>query len=349
MDENSYREYRQNLVAKLDEYYQSADLFRVIELLENSELDFDLCMELTRTYINVANQSGDPYSLYQKATLLLDKNATAGRDDPRWLFYKGYILFRQGLITDALSRFERALSFASVEHGQLFSNLVLMTQKSRDEISLGSFKSLDDENKALLDSHIEKNFGAFEKLCSFSNVDVYTIAANEKHDYSLLVTSGLSSKALAAEEGLTEHLEICLALPKDYRFDRDPEGSFEVFMFIEIAKHLICSSDYTGFGYFIKRDASFSKRTAFTGAMLCALGDYSTAAQSFKNAKGEDVIFYELLPLRPMEVAYRESHSAYELLDLFKEKLIRLTPFISTRDDAAMNLYSSQKRNSDVI
>ena len=63
MEESLYKSYKAELEAKLEAYYQSADLFKVIELLENSELDFDLCMELVRTYINVANKSGDPYTL----------------------------------------------------------------------------------------------------------------------------------------------------------------------------------------------------------------------------------------------------------------------------------------------
>ena len=74
MEESLYKSYKAELEAKLEAYYQSADLFKVIELLENSELDFDLCMELVRTYINVANKSGDPYTLYEKATVVLEKN-----------------------------------------------------------------------------------------------------------------------------------------------------------------------------------------------------------------------------------------------------------------------------------
>lgn len=73
MEESLYKSYKAELEAKLEAYYQSADLFKVIELLENSELDFDLCMELVRTYINVANKSGDPYTLYEKATVVLEK------------------------------------------------------------------------------------------------------------------------------------------------------------------------------------------------------------------------------------------------------------------------------------
>jgi hypothetical protein len=77
--------------------------------------------------------------------------------------------------------------------------------------------------------------------------------------------------------------------------------------------------------------------------MLSALGDFKKDASFFKNSNGEDVIFYEVLPLRPMEVSYRDTHSAYELLERFKEKLIMLTPFIATRDDAVQTLFRSKE------
>lgn len=342
MEESLYKSYKAKLEAKLEAYYQRADLFNVIELLENSELDFDLCMELVRTYINVANKSGDPYTLYEKALVVLDKNAIAGRDDPRWLFYKGYILYRQGLVEDALIRFERALKFASVADGALFTNICTMAENCKNEVKLSSFKGINASDAALYDGHTEKYFGKTSKLCSFNGVEVLLAEPGKEHKYFLLITRGLSGKDLKADDGSTEHLEIALALPEDYRFSEDQEKNFEVYMFIEIAKHLICADRYTGFGYYLKRDHSFSAHTAFTGAMLSALGDFKKDASFFKNSNGEDVIFYEVLPLRPMEVSYRDTHSAYELLERFKEKLIMLTPFISTRDDALQTLFRSK-------
>lgn len=343
MEESLYKSYKAELEAKLEAYYQRADLFNVIELLENSELDFDLCMELVRTYINVANKSGDPYTLYEKATVVLDKNAIAGRDDPRWLFYKGYILYRQGLVEDALIRFERALKFASVADGALFTNICTMAENCKNEVKLSSFKGMNEANLPLYDEHLKKHFGKTSKFCSFNGVEVLLAEPNEEHKYFLLITRGLSGKDLKADDGRIEHLEIALALPEDYRFSEDQEKNFEVYMFIEIAKHLICADRYTGFGYYLKRDQSFSAHTAFTGAMLSALGDFKKDASFFKNSNGEDVIFYEVLPLRPMEVSYRDTHSAYELLERFKEKLIMLTPFIATRDDAVQTLFRSKE------
>ena len=205
MEESLYKSYKAELEAKLEAYYQSADLFKVIELLENSELDFDLCMELVRTYINVANKSGDPYTLYEKATVVLEKNAIAGRDDPRWLFYKGYILYRQGLVEDALIRFERALKFASVADGALFTNICTMAENCKNEVKLSSFKGMNEANLPLYDEHLKKHFGKTSKFCSFNGVEVLLAEPNEEHKYFLLITRGLSGKDLKADDGRHVH------------------------------------------------------------------------------------------------------------------------------------------------
>ena len=62
------------------------------------------------------------------------------------------------------------------------------------------------------------------------------------------------------------------------------------------------------------------------------MGEYEKEQQTMK-LDGSELSFLELLPLRPMELNFRKTHSAVELLDLFKEKLVMITPFISTRDD----------------
>ena len=109
-------------------------------------------------------------------------------------------------------------------------------------------------------------------------------------------------------------------------------------MLIEIISYLITEKNPVGFGYYLEKENGFSKRTAFTGAMLASLGEYPKESQSVTLSSGRNVNFYELLPLRPMELNFRKTHSAHELLDLFKEHLIKLTPFISTRDDVCQRL-----------
>ncbi len=333
MENKEFVEYKNDLLKKIDALYQSQELFKIISLLENSELDFDLCNELIRAYINAANKTSDPYSLFEKANLLLDRFSLEGKDNPRHQFYRGYILFKQGLIEDSKIRFERALRFASVTDTKLFEQITTMLSNANALIERAAFKGQSEENKRLILKHILNNFGEPQHLCSFDHVDIYRVPPREAHDYNLLVSVGLSAKIMTNDESSSkECTEICFALPKDYKFNPDSKSNFEVYLMIEVIKHLISTKEKIGFGYFLEKENGFSSKTAFNGAMLVGLGEYDKS-QQIMTLDGGTLSFLELLPLRPMELNFRKSHSAIELLDLFKKKLVMITPFISTRDD----------------
>ena len=339
MTEQEFKTYKTDLLAKVGELYKNDELFKIIDLLENSELDFELCMELVRTYINAANRTSDPFSLFEKAEILLDKFSLEGKLSAKYHFLRGYILFKKGLIADSLIRFEKALKHASVMDGQLFSNTTIMIDNAKRLLDKAEFKGLDEKDSQELLAFIEKNFGKANHLCEFSHVSLYQIAPTKEHDYNLIVSVGLSGKNSESSSNLKqENIELCLALPKDYRFNKDSKSAFEIYMLIEIISYLITEKNPVGFGYYLEKEKGFSKRTAFTGAMLASLGEYPKESQSVTLSSGLNVNFYELLPLRPMELNFRKTHSAHELLELFKEHLIKLTPFISTRDDVCQRL-----------
>ena len=343
MTEQEFTTYQTELLAKVEKLYKNDELFKIIDLLENSELDFELCMELVRTYINAANRTSDPFSLFEKSEILLDKFSLEGKISAKYHFLRGYILFKKGLISDSLIRFEEALKHASVMDGQLFSNITIMIDNAKRLLDKAEFKGLDEKDSKELLSFVEKNFGKVNHLCEFSHVSLYQISPTKEHDYNLIVSVGLSGKNTESslklkQDSKQENIELCLALPKDYRFNKDSKSSFEIYMLIEIISYLITEKNPVGFGYYLEKENGFSKRTAFTGAMLASLGEYPKENQSVILSSGRNVNFYELLPLRPMELNFRKTHSAHALFELFKEHLIKLTPFISTRDDVCQRL-----------
>ena len=72
--------------------------------------------------------------------------------------------------------------------------------------------------------------------------------------------------------------------------------------------------------------------------MLTALGDYPKEAQSYQDAQGLQVNLFQMVPLMPMEVAYRLNHSAQDLLNLFKLRHVALTPLFEGRPDVCESL-----------
>lgn len=88
MTEQEFTTYKTELLAKVEKLYKNDELFKIIDLLENSELDFELCMELVRTYINAANRTSDPFSLFEKSEILLDKFSLEGKISAKYHFFK---------------------------------------------------------------------------------------------------------------------------------------------------------------------------------------------------------------------------------------------------------------------
>lgn len=331
-------DHKQALLAQIELLYQDGDLFKVIDLLENNELDFELCLQLVRTYINVARQSGDPYTLLDKAQTLLDNFAKLGHDNAAFQFYQGCILFDKGLISDSAIRFEHGLKFVQAGDEKLLRHLLTYLEITKKLQKISEFKGCAQDQKEFLLDFYKTHFG--EEILEFdrvSTVSLYVIKSNEKYDYNMLVTIGLSGKDQIDSEGNSSDFELCFPLVKDFSSNDLSHEPFEISMYKEIIENIIYQDNFIGFGYCFEREQSFSKLTAFNGVMLCSIGDHPIEEQSV-NFQGRTINFLQMLPLRPMELNYRQSHSAFELLDLFKQKQQALTPFIKTRDDVCSNI-----------
>jgi len=336
--EQQYSEQKKQILKQINDLYKDGDLFKVIDLLENCQLDFDLCLQLVRTYINVARQSGDPYTLFSKAQRLLDNFSKQGHDNSYYQFYQGCILFNSGLIADSIIRFEQALKFVPATDPTLLCNIQIYKDKATSLETVASFNGCSKDEELLLLSHYKKHFNN-EPMCysKVGSVNLYVIKPSDNHDYNMLVTTGLSGKNQKSKDGLSEDFELCFALPKDFSTSDPKEVPFEISMFEEVVTNLICQKDFIGFGYYLEKDRSFSKTTAFNGVMFCGLGDYKKEAQCM-SIGDKTISFLEMIPLRPMELNFRKNNSANALLELFKEQQIMLTPFIKTRDDVCRTI-----------
>lgn len=324
---------------EIERLNSQSDYFGIIRLIEKqSEPDYALTLEYARACINASNTVQDGYALLEQAASGLDSWASEGHEDPRWLFYKGYILFRQGMVPDALNRFELALKFVSVNNGEdLFNKIRSMIEACRQAMIESEFKGADPKLAKALEDHVMENFGEFKPLATNYKVRLLRVIPNEQHPYNLLVTSGLAAKRLVAPDGYDRYsncrLELCLPLPENYDFKADPNANWEVYLMLSLIEHVISSDHFIGFGYFMNDEKPFAKGTDFCGAMLSALGDYSPMAQEFKLDDNTTVRYFQVLPLLPMECRFRTSHSAMELLEIFSKRHAALTPFYSTRPD----------------
>ncbi|MGN0909710.1 MAG: suppressor of fused domain protein [Succinivibrio sp.] len=319
---------------------EQGDYFGIIRLIEKQdEPDYGLTLDYARACINAANSVQDGYALLEQASRGLDSWAAEGRGDARWLFYKGYVLYKQGMVPDALNRFELALGKVPAEdpHG-LFPKIRAMAEACRQAMIESEFKGPDEALSRALEDHVRRELGDFAPLATSFKVRLLRARPTQAHPYNMLVTSGLAARRLPVPDGFdrgaNSRLELCLPLPEDYDFRGDKDANWEVFLMLSLIEHVISSDHFIGFGYFIGGDRPFAKGTAFCGAMLTALGDYGGSAQELVLKGGDIVRYFQVVPLLPMECRYRESHSAMDLLEVFASRKAALTPFCASRSDA---------------
>ncbi len=323
-------------IAELNE---KGDYFGIIRLIEKlQEPDYGLTLDYARACINAAGSVQDGYALLEQASKGLDSWASEGRDDARWLFYKGCVLYRQGLIPDALNRFTKALGKVPARDPDgLFPKIRAMAEACRQAMIESEFKGPDDSLREALESHVRSELGEFTALATSFKVRLLRVPPTDAHPYNMLVTSGLAARSLPVPEGFdrgaNSRLELCLPLPREYDFVGDKDANWEVFLMLSLIEHVISSDHFIGFGYFVDEERPLARGTAFCGAMLTALGDYGGGAQELRLPGGDIVRYFQVVPLLPMECRYRHSHSAMELLQVFSSRHAALTPFYASRPD----------------
>ncbi len=333
------------VLATLRELDESNDYFGILRLIEEqSEPTLELALQYARACLNAARQTEDYYELLQKAHQALDRYTLEGKDNPHWLFYKGYTLYLEGFVPDAMVRLERAARLVAVGDTGLFSHISTVLELCRDRMIESEFAGLLPEQKQLVSEHITTHFGRAHKLMSVHKVDVLHLEPCEGHPYHLLVTCGLSGRCLPVPEGFdagqNERLELCMMLPANYEFQQDRDRDWPVYLLGRLIEHVITAQSFIGFGYYVDYGAPFSQITAFTGLMLTALGEYSAQSQLCLLNDREAVHFFEVIPLKPMEVHYRAHHTANDLLNLFRTRGVALTPIDEQRMDVVSDIAS---------
>lgn len=327
-------------IMRLDEQNDFFGIIKKIEAL--AEPNYALRVQLARAYINASGQVQDDFSLLQKAQAVLDSCALQGGSDPLWLFCKGCALYKEGLVHDSIMRLERAQGLVRVDPGEqgqqeLFGKISSMLRLCRNQLIESEFPGVSEPVRQQLHAHIEKHFGTAQKFCTSFKVEVLHILPHEGHDYHLLCSCGLSGRKLVVPKGFDEqgnaHLELALALPSSYEFKQDRARDWVVYLLLSLIEHVITATEFIGFGYYIDNGAPFSETTRFCGAMLTALGDYPAQAQSLILGDGSVTHFFQIIPLLPLELKYRSTHTAVELLNSFRSRGTILTPFYDGRSD----------------
>ena len=185
-----------------------------------------------------------------------------------------------------------------------------------------------EEEMEAIEGHIQQYFGDFEnvfhELASPDiHVDICVVQPSAERDYYTLVTMGMGAHRMNVPEELAEYklerAELAIALPKDWKLKqedmRDERWYWPIRLLKTLARLPIASDTWLGFGHTMDKEEDFAKDTKLCAAILTGPQDTEDGSEVCILPSGEEVNFYQVIPLYRDELEYKLAHDADALLD----------------------------------
>lgn len=198
---------------------------------------------------------------------------------------------------------------------------------SQDEES-GVPKVYTEEEMEAVEGHIQQYFGDFEhvfhELASPDiHVDICVVPPSQERDYYTLVTMGMGAHRMNVPEELAEYklerAELAIALPRNWKLKHEDLKNERWYWPIRLLKTLarlpIASDTWLGFGHTMDHEEDFAKDTKLCAAILTGPQGTEEGSEVCTLPGGEEVNFYQVIPLYRDELEYKLAHDADALLD----------------------------------
>ena len=327
-----------DFLSRLDQWHQDNEYQKIIDCLEDlrstQTLDYDLTCQLARAYNNIADPDQEGcQSQLKKAEELLRSVEVEGTDDPLWHYRLGYSLFYQDREKEALPCFQKALELDPEDEDTRFFIQECETYIAARECHPEMY---EQEDWDAVEAHLEKHFGhcdnVFHEIMSPDiHVDIYIMKPTPERNYYVLSTFGMGAHRMNVPEELAdrklERAEIIVTLPPDWKVGRDEEEWYWPIRWLKILARLpIQEGGWLGWGHTIANpdDAPFADNTRLCGLVLTEPQGFDRDAVCCPLPGGDEVNFYQMIPLTFEEMQFKLYHSAQELLERFAPDQLRV-------------------------
>lgn len=185
-----------------------------------------------------------------------------------------------------------------------------------------------EEEMEAVEGHIEQYFGkvenVFHELVSPDiHVDICMVPPTEERDYYTLVTMGMGAHRMNVPKELAEYklerAELAIALPGNWKLKHEDLKNERWYWPIRLLKTLarlpIASDTWLGFGHTMDNEDDFAKDTKLCAAILTGPQGTQDGSEVCILPSGEEVNFYQVIPLYREELEYKMEHDADALLD----------------------------------
>ena len=186
-----------------------------------------------------------------------------------------------------------------------------------------------EDEMSTIEQHIGKTFGpvemVFHELVSPDiHVDICMVPPSEERNYYTLVTMGMGAHRMNVPQELAEYklerAELAIALPPDWKLDEESLKNERWYWPIGLLKVLarlpIAEDTWLGFGHTMDKQSPFAEGTELCAAILVGPQDVVwKGGEVCVLPGGQEVNFYQVIPLYRDEMEYKLAHNADALLD----------------------------------
>ena len=201
-----------------------------------------------------------------------------------------------------------------------------------------------EEEMEAVEGHIQQYFGkvenVFHELVSPDiHVDICMVPPTEERDYCTLVTMGMGAHRMNVPEELVEYklerAELAIALPADWKLDqesmKDEKWYWPIRLLKSLARLPINCDSWLGHGHTVENREPFADNTKLCTATLIGPQGTEDGSEVCTLPGGEEVNFYQVIPLYDDELDYKLEHDVDALLNKMAGISFVVNP---TRQDA---------------
>lgn len=239
--------------------------------------------------------------------------------DALWFYRLGYAYYYMNQLEKAQKAFERSLELDPDDDDvKEFIDLCKSGESPYDP------EMYDPEEMDALEAHIDKYFGksknVFHEIASPDiHVDIYIIEPTRKRNYYTLITSGMGAHRMNVPQELAEYklerAELVIYLPADWNVYDHSEKNYWPLRWLKILARLPIGEDsWLGWGHTVPNGEPFAENTRFSGVMLINPENVKKGADVCQLPNGEEVNFYQVIPLYEEEMNFKVTHNAETLL-----------------------------------
>ena len=215
---------------------------------------------------------------------------------------------------------------------------------TQDEEEFSNPEVYTEEEMEAVEGHIQQYFGKFENVfhelsSPDIHVDICVVPPSEERDYYTLVTMGMGAHRMNVPEELAEYklerAELAIALPADWKLDQESMKDEKWYWPIRLLKSLArlplnCDS-WLGHGHTVENREPFAENTELCTAILIEPQDTEKGSAVCTLPSGEEINFYQVIPLYEDELDYKLAHDE----DALRDKMAGISFIVNpTRQDA---------------